>query len=281
MIMDHPLLSIVIASYNSEKHILDCLQSIRREWDSRLEVILVDGASTDSTMQLVEGYSDLISVMVSEPDKGQSDAFNKGFHLARGEYMTWLNSDDVLCLGAIAKVLAYLETTDVEWLTANCLYIADDGSVIRCCQSGGFESFALSFGLLNVFGPSTFFTKHLFLKFGNFLEEFHFCMDTEYWWRLAAEGVRYERIPAYFWALRLHADAKTASAITGEFDARPKRMQEEGGEIRRLYYPQQSDQRRKVGVVLVRLYRIFNGSYLKSIWDTFRMKGKGYTAIEA
>lgn len=277
--MMKPLLSVVIASYNSAKHIECCLRSIRAEYDPRLEVILIDGGSDDGTLDVVDRFRDVLSIVVSEPDGGQSDAFNKGFKRASGRFMTWLNSDDVLCPGAIVKALAYMEDTDAHWLAANCLYIDNDSSVLRCCRSGGFERFALKFGLLNVFGPSAFFSRELFEEMGDFREDFHFCMDTEYWWRIAARGIAYERIPCYFWALRLHEDAKTASAITGDFNKRPERMQVEGALLRDMYYPHRSPVGLKVGVLLVRIYRLLNGSYISALWDTFKVRGKSYTDL--
>lgn len=279
--MADPLLSIVIASYNSAKHIEACLASLRREYDDRVELLLIDGASADETMEIAKSYSDLFAVMLSEPDDGQSDAFNKGFRRATGKYMTWLNSDDVLCQGSLSKALEFIEHTKADWLAANSIYIDNDGNIMRCCRSGGFEAFAPKFGLLNVFGPSTFFSRRLYEEVGPFRTDFHFCMDTEYWWRIAASGVIYERMPCYFWALRLHDDAKTASAITGEFNRRPKRMQEEGALIRQMYYPQQSPMKKKLGVLLVRAYRVLNGSYLHALWDTFRWRGRGYKSLDA
>ena len=279
--MSQPLLSIIIASYNSEGHIGACFESLRREWDSRLEVILIDGASTDTTIRIAESYDDVISNWVSEPDNGQSEAFNKGFSRASGKYLTWLNSDDVLCSGAISKIMPILERSKAEWLTANCLYIDDEDRVLRCCRSGGFESFAMNFGLLNVFGPSSFFTPQLYRRIGKFREDFHFCMDTEYWWRIAVSGVKYDRVPIYFWALRLHQAAKTASAITGDFEKRPRRMQEEGTLIREMYYPRQNTLSLRLGVVLVRLYRLLNGSYLRALIDTRQARGASYTILDA
>lgn len=279
--VQNPLLSIVIASYNSAELIGACLDSLRREFDARVEVLLIDGGSRDDTVKIAETYTDVLSVIVSEPDKGQSDAFNKGFHRARGKYLTWLNSDDVICSGALRKALNALEHSKADWLTANCLYIDKGGDVTRCCRSGGFESFALKYGLLNVFGPSTFFTKELFTRFGPFREDFHYCMDTEYWWRIASSNVQYKRIPCYFWGLRLHDNAKTASAITGDFSKRPQRMQEEGKLIRETYYKQQTPISLKKGVLLVRLYRILNGSYIRSLCDTLRFRGRAYNHVKA
>jgi glycosyltransferase involved in cell wall biosynthesis len=95
--MKELILSVIVPSYNSEAYLEECLASIEREAQEGVEFILVDGASSDQTMAIVRKYAHLFAHVVSERDSGQSDAFNKGFKLAKGKYLTWLNSDDVFC----------------------------------------------------------------------------------------------------------------------------------------------------------------------------------------
>ncbi len=273
--MSRVILTVVIASYNSEKYIESCLKSIEHEACDGVEFILVDGASSDKTMQVVERHKHLFRKILSEPDRGQSDAFNKGFRLAKGQYLTWLNSDDVLVRGSMMKALSYLSEAEVDWVTANSVYLNSVGEVTKCCRSGGFESFAVKRGLLNVFGPSTFFSKSLYQKVGDFAEDFHYCMDTEYWWRIVSAGYRYERMPVYFWGLRLHSDAKTANVLlTGEY---PARMTQEVKQMSQSYYPKVNPRAAKLGRWMVRGFRLVNLSYLRSFWDTLRFRG---TVIE-
>ena len=271
--MEDLILSIVIPSFNSEEFIEECLLSLQTEKCPGVEYILMDGGSTDETMGIVDRYRDMFSIVVSEKDKGQSDAFNKGYAQAKGRYITWLNSDDVFCFGSLVKIIDVLKNGNARWYAANSVYIDSGSKITRCCQSGGFETSALYFGILNVFGPSTIVRRDLFVEAGGFREDFHFCMDTEYWWRLVDAGEVYERIPVYFWALRLHDTAKTASAITGEFDKRPPRMQEEGAMLSEMYYPKRSKFKRDIGVIFVRILRVMNFSYVRSFLDTRRASG--------
>ena len=99
-------------------------------------------------------------------------------------------------------------------------------------------------------------------------------MDTEYWWRIAAAGYRYERISVYFWALRLHADAKTAAVVTDGLDARPQRMVEERQWYRSEYFRGVTDRQIKATTFLLRLLRVLRGPYVFSWIDTIRNKGK-------
>ena len=275
----NPVLSVVIPSYNSECYIRECLESLQSAKSDRVEYILVDGGSTDNTMSIVEDYRDLFSVIISEKDKGQSDAFNKGFALAKGEYLTWLNSDDVFAPEALAYVVNWIQRDRKPWYAANVAYIDKTSKITRCCKSGGYEAFAVQHGLLNVFGPSTIFSRALFEQLKGFREDFHFCMDTEYWFRIATSGVRYERIPVYLWALRLHEAAKTASAITGDFDNRPPRMQEEGALLKEMYCPNRTALKLRLLNIWVRIGRTLNGSYLVALRDTRKFSGCHITEL--
>ena len=270
--MSEIILSVIIPSYNSAVYLEECLKSVEIEAQAGVEFILIDGASSDVTMEIVERYRQLFSHIISEPDKGQSDAFNKGFALAEGRYLTWLNSDDVLFPGALASALPVLKTSKKDWFVANSVYLDAEGRVTRCCRSGGFEHFAVKRGLLNVFGPSTFFSKKLFEELGGIDESYHFAMDTEYWWRIVDSGRDYERIQTYFWGLRLHSDAKTANVLlTGEY---PPGMREEGEKIAQRYFSQVTKDKRRFVVKLARIWRIINTSYILSLIDTYRMRGK-------
>lgn len=266
------ILTVVVPSYNSEAFIEECLKSIQREAQDSVEFILVDGASSDQTMAIVGKYAHLFTHIISERDSGQSDAFNKGFKLATGKYLTWLNSDDMLCVGSLKRAVENLSVSKKDWLVANSVYLDEAGCVTRCCASGGFENFAVQRGLLNVFGPSTFFSKDLFLELGDLAETYHFCMDTEYWWRIVASGRDYERMDLYFWGLRLHSLAKTANVLL--LNECPPAMVEEREKIALNYYPTVSPAMRRSAVQMARIWRILNTSYLQSAWDTLRFKNK-------
>lgn len=266
------LLSVVVPSFNSEKFLGETLLSIEANQHPNVEYIFVDGGSKDRTMEILKPYRHLFSTVISEPDQGQSDAFNKGFKLASGSYFTWLNSDDVFCAGAVGRLVDYIVDGQSQWYAANMLYIDSESKITRCCRSGPFEAWALKFGILNVFGPSSIFHRDLFHRFGDFRLDFHYCMDTEYWWRMATAGVVYERIPIYLWALRLHEGAKTASAVVGAFGEIPAGMSIDGELLRKTYYPY-GKMRRRFGRLLVRAYRVLNGSYIASILDTRRKAG--------
>ena len=275
--MSELVLSVVIPSYNSEAFVEECLESIKRESHEGVEFIWIDGASSDATMDIVVRYEELFSHIISEPDSGQSDALNKGFTMAKGKYLTWLNSDDVLCSGAMKTVIDVLSVSRKDWLVANSIYLDAEGCVTRCCRSGGFEQFSVKRGLLNVYGPSTFFSKKLYENLGGIDESYQYCMDTEYWWRIVASGRTYDRIQVYFWGVRLHSDAKTASVLlTGEY---PPGMHEESQRMKARYFPEVKPVSNKCALLMARAWRLLNLSYVRAFVDTWHKRGRSLADV--
>jgi GT2 family glycosyltransferase len=268
--MDSTTLSIIIPNYNSGEYSKDCIASLRKEKTEGVEYLLIDGGSDDISIDLFRDSQRLFTVLLSEKDSGQSEAINKGFGLAKGRYLTWLNADDRLHPGSLKKLIKFLNTTEENWITCNSVYIDANSRCIKCCRSGGFERFAVNGGILNVFGPSSIIKNEVFRHAGGLRTDFHFCMDTEYWWRLVKFGYAYIRFPQYLWELRLHENAKTANVILNKKIDR--KMQSERKLIQEMYFSNVSERDVKETVRKVKLWRILNGSYPKAFLDTALMK---------
>lgn len=99
-----PKISIVTICYNSQDYIEDAINSIISQDYNNKEFVIVDGCSTDNTLQIIEKYKNQIDIVISEPDKGISDAFNKGINVSTGDIIGLINSDDLLCEGALKKL---------------------------------------------------------------------------------------------------------------------------------------------------------------------------------
>ncbi|MCA9299753.1 MAG: glycosyltransferase, partial [Phycisphaerales bacterium] len=127
---DEPLISIVTPSFNMGRFLERALESVHGQSD-RIEHIVVDGGSTDESPTIIESWARRLAWRVSQPDRGQSDAINKGFQIARGRFGAWLNADDWYQPGALNAVVADLERDpDVDLLIGRCRFIDMEGRVV-------------------------------------------------------------------------------------------------------------------------------------------------------
>ena len=208
--MNKPLLSIVIANYNYGRFLEEAIQSVLSQSCDDYELIIVDGGSTDNSVEIIKKYVDKIAWWVSEKDRGQSDAFNKGFAQAKGRFLTWLNADDVMLPGVIEKLkYAAAKYPKCEWFVGGVLWLDPQMKIFKCGRGRHMSKVRAMYGSVNVCGPSSFFTKELYVRAGRIDERFHYTMDTDLWKRFAInEHVIFKSITNYAWGLRLHPDAK-------------------------------------------------------------------------
>lgn len=219
-----PFLSIVIANYNYGRFLDEAIQSVLSQSCQDFEIIIIDGGSTDDSVEVIRKYtysesgskvegeqrSSKISYWVSEKDKGQSDAFNKGFAKARGRFLAWLNADDVMLPGTVERLKRAAEKNpECEWFVGGCVWTDPSLNVIRCTRARSFSRTEVDCGLMTVYSPSSFFASILLKRVGAINLDYHFMMDTELWLRFYHDGhATYRALPGYVFALRLHPDAK-------------------------------------------------------------------------
>ena len=213
----NPFFSIVIATYNYGRFLADAIESVINQSCQDYELIVVDGGSNDNTIEVIHKYESFIAWWVSEPDSGQSNAFNKGFAHSKGKYLTWLNADDVYLPGTLESVKNKLVAhPEAEWATGNFLRFRDNDNVIIEAKWGPhFLPFFLQTPdcPLVIFGPTTFWSRKVYQEIGGLDESLHFAMDTDYWHRIVNRGYKQVRVNHCCWAFRMHINSKTA-----EFD---------------------------------------------------------------
>lgn len=229
---------------------------------AELEIIIQDGTTeyteyTENDLRGVRWYR--------EEDSGQSDALNKGFAKARGEWLFWLNADDVLLPGALKKVLDRINRIDrINWIAGDTVYLDEKGIVKDVRTDAKWRSW---FGkTLSVWtgGPSAFFRRELWEKRGGFAADLKYAMDIDLWTRWAKAGERFVGLGDYVWGFRMHDESKTGS---GRFAA------EQAKELAAI------DARYGVATVgfwrdLTRMASLLDGTWSKRRRDSKKMRGR-------
>ncbi len=276
-----PLLSIVIANYNYGRFLEDAIKSVlAQDAGDKIELIICDADSADNSVEIIKKYENRIAWWCSEKDGGQSAAFNKGFKYARGRFLTWLNADDVMFPGTIAKLEAKIAAFPAtEWFIGGCCWLDGELNITRCSRARPLSRIRADGGNIQVYGPSSFFSRELFERAGgNVDERFHYMMDIELWNRFYHKaGANYVMLPGYVWGFRMHPEAKTSGQrfagsemAQSEHPAWAKKRAEE-----RLNAEMYCKHRM---TMLRRIVSISPLPWLMGWMDTFMMKGRKYSA---
>jgi glycosyltransferase involved in cell wall biosynthesis len=208
-----PLVSIITPSFNQARYIEATIRSVLGQDYPRIEYIVVDGGSTDGTVDIVKRYEDKLAWWVSEKDKGQTDAINKGFARANGDILAWLNSDDTYEPGAVSAAVKYLqEHPEAGMVYADCNFINENGRIIGRFGSAQTDYRLLRQGYVHIPQQTMFFRAELWRQVGPLDPSFYFAMDYDLWTRIAAR-VELKYLPGQTWAnFRLHSSGKTIAA---------------------------------------------------------------------
>ena len=178
-----------------------------------IEYIVIDGASTDNSVAVIKKYANKLAYWVTERDRGQTDALNKGFALAHGEILAWLNSDDVYSPGAVSAAVEYLQAhQDVGMVYGDLDFIDENNRVIGKFNSAQTDLVRLQRGFVHIPQPAAFFRAQHWREVGPLDPTFFFAMDYDLWVRLA-KVTKLKYLPGKPWAqFRLHSSGKTVSA---------------------------------------------------------------------
>jgi glycosyltransferase involved in cell wall biosynthesis len=210
-IRETPLVSIVTPSYNQGRFIRRTIESVLNQSYPNIEYIVVDGASTDDTRQILESYDNRFQ-WVSEPDDGQTNAINKGFARARGEIRAFLNSDDVLDPDAVAQVVEYFAANPTcDMVYGNAHYVDIEDRITGTYTTAPYSFERLMFDCC-VCQPAAFWRATIAQRVGPFDESLDFVMDYDYWLRIDRAGGVIQHLPVVLASSRLYPETKTLSS---------------------------------------------------------------------
>ena len=210
--MNEPLISIITPSYNRAEMITDAIKSVLTQGDPHIEHIIVDGASTDGTLDILARYPHLR--VVSEPDKGMYDALNKGLRLARGEVIGLLNTDDYLTPGCLVAVRAALAIHPEALALVGSVIYEQDGKIVRTCLAPDLDRFLTLAGRNETNFPNGWFLRRaIYERIGEFDPAYRFTADNELMIRLTLAGIRPLRLDVPVYIFKIHADSFTLNPV--------------------------------------------------------------------
>jgi glycosyltransferase involved in cell wall biosynthesis len=210
LISDLPLVSIVTPSYGQANFLEQTICSVLAQDYANKEYLLVDGASTDGSLEIIQKYAGRIDWWVSEPDKGQAEAINKGLQRARGDYVAWLNSDDVYLPGAISQAVSVFSNHPEAGLVfGDVLAMDEEGRTMNHLKYGNWSLLDLmSFRVIGQ--PSVFMRRSVLVQAGYLDPSYHFLLDHQLWLRMA-QIAEICYIPERLSGARFHSGSKNVA----------------------------------------------------------------------
>ena len=212
-----PKITIVTPSFNQGMFLEETIRSVLLQGYPNLEYIVIDGGSTDDSVEIIQRYQDQLAYWISEPDSGQCHALNKGFSLATGDWLAWLNSDDIYLPGALwAVARAIRDHEDCHWIVGRVDVVDTNLNTISV-----FEPFCHTDNWLDFIctkrkngtslpQPGSFWSKNAWDVAGQLDETLHYAMDHDFWGRLAYHGFRPICLQQTLALFRLHMLCKSS-----------------------------------------------------------------------
>jgi glycosyltransferase involved in cell wall biosynthesis len=250
---DRPLVSIVTPSLNQGRYLEETIRSVASQDYPRIEHIVVDGGSSDETLDVLRRHEGVR--WLSEPDRGQADAINKGFRLGAGEILAWLNADDLYLPGAVGTAVAALAETGAGLVYGGWRQIDEDGATVREIAARPFDYRELLEVRNMIPQPATFFTRAAYEAVGELDPGFQYAMDYELWLRIG-RSFEIRRVAATLAAFRLHPASKTVASYERFWSETHRASRRHGGRYFSPMYRRALVERRRSVARAVTVYRL-------------------------
>ncbi len=209
--MNFPKISIITPSYNQCQFLEETILSVLNQDYPNLEYIIIDGGSTDNSVKIIKKYENRLASWVSEPDKGQTHAINKGLNQSTGEILNWINSDDLLSVGSLNIIgKAFSSDSEADFCFGDFSMIDDKGRIIISRKNPLYRFRTLFYGRQLSCQPAVFFRRSVLERIGYLDETLAFCMDLEFWIRAASKGMTFRQTKMLIAVARMHRGSKTA-----------------------------------------------------------------------
>jgi glycosyltransferase involved in cell wall biosynthesis len=209
---DDPLVSVVTPSFNQGRFIRETIESVLGQGYRHIEYLVMDGGSTDETIKILQEYDDRL-IWLSEPDRGQADAINKGWRRARGSVLAYLNSDDTYLPDAVERAVGALrEHPEAGAVYGEGHHVNEAGTILERYPTEPFDMDRLEETCF-ICQPTVFLRRAIVERVGYLDGSLRYCMDYDLWIRIGRVA-RFVYIPHYLATTRLHADTKTLGQRT-------------------------------------------------------------------
>jgi glycosyltransferase involved in cell wall biosynthesis len=214
-----PRISIVTPSFNQGKFIEETIRSVLLQGYPNLEYFIMDGGSTDGSVEIIQKYSAWLAYWVSQTDHGQSDAIDQGLRLASGDFAAWINSDDLLCKDALVHHASRIGFAPGTVYVGNCIYIDEIGKVLLV-HKGRIQSLEDLVQIKTVWHagghivqPEVLFPRELAVAVGGLNRDNQFTMDYELWGKFFLAGAKFQYTDIPFGMFRAHRNQKTQNSL--------------------------------------------------------------------
>ena len=211
--MHWPRITIVTPSFNQGRFLEETIRSVLEQNYPNLEYIIIDGGSTDDSVDIIKRYEDRLAYWVSEKDGGQSDAINKGFMRASGTIFGYLNSDDLYLPGALLAVAKAFEQYTPDVVFGNTYWVDTNGARLGERRQTPFVPIGYLYGGFDLQQPATFWSRRLYEESEGIDASYSFAFDTELFTRFVRKGARFRHVKTFLASFRIHSESKSSTQL--------------------------------------------------------------------